>query len=469
LALQALERQDPVDETQRCSLLLALGDAQRKAGEHLTAQETLLRAADIARALGATESFVRAGLDLETLTWHVGLPTTPAVRLLEEALPSLGAEDSVLRAKALGGLARALRHLDVQEQAAAYAQQAVAMARRLDDPEVLAANLQVMITVLQGPEYAPQRLTYATEMLQFAQAANAKELLNNAHWWRMLCLLELGDIPATDAAFDEQAHVAEEHQQPLYLYISIGFRVTRALMQGRFADSERLAQETLAIGQRLQTDIASGIFGLQMFTLRREQGRLKELEPIVRFFVQQHTVAAAWRPALALIYSELGLTEEAQTEFDHLAQHDFTDIPRDALWMASMTYLVDVCTFLGDKARAATLYQLLLPYTGRTVVIGTAAACYGALSRYLGALATTLEHWDEAERHFENALAMNARMEAWPWLAHTQYQYATMLLARDQPGDSEKARELLKAALLTARELGMRALEERLTAPTGTT
>jgi tetratricopeptide (TPR) repeat protein len=131
--------------------------------------------------------------------------------------------------------------------------------------------------------------------------------------------------------------------------------------------------------------------------------------------------------------------------------------------MASLTYLVDVCTFLGDKARAAILYQLLLPYAEHSVVVGNATACYGALSRYLGALATTLERWDEAAQHFEDALAMNAQMEAWPWLAHTQYQYATMLLARDQPGDDEKARELLKAALLTARELGMRALEERIT------
>ena len=71
----------------------------------------------------------------------------------------------------------------------------------------------------------------------------------------------------------------------------------RALMQGRFADSERLAQEALAIGQRLQTENAAGIFGLQMFTLRREQGRLKELEPVVRYFVQQHTVAAPGAPA----------------------------------------------------------------------------------------------------------------------------------------------------------------------------
>ena len=35
MALQALERQEPVDEAQRCTLLLALGEAQRKAGESL--------------------------------------------------------------------------------------------------------------------------------------------------------------------------------------------------------------------------------------------------------------------------------------------------------------------------------------------------------------------------------------------------------------------------------------------------
>jgi DNA-binding CsgD family transcriptional regulator len=189
----------------------------------------------------------------------------------------------------------------------------------------------------------------------------------------------------------------------------------------------------------------------------------------VRYFVQQHTTAAAWRPGLALIYSELGRTREARAEFEHLARHDFTDLSRDALWMASMAYLTDVCTFLGDTARAATLYQLLLPYTERTVVIGNAVACYGAMSRYLGALATTMEHWDTAVQHFEHALAMNARMEARPWLAHTQYIYATMLLARNYPGDHDKATALFDTALVTAHELGMRALAERLTAPLGQT
>jgi tetratricopeptide (TPR) repeat protein len=163
-----------------------------------------------------------------------------------------------------------------------------------------------------------------------------------------------------------------------------------------------------------------------------------------------------------VIYSELGLATDARAEFENLARHDFADLPRDSVWMGTMTYLVDICTFLGDRARADTLYQILLPFAGRNVVVSNAAACYGALSRYLGALATTLERWDDAARHFEDAIAMNARMDARVWLAHTQEQYATMLLARHQSGDRDKAAALLEAALATTRELGMHALEERI-------
>src|SRR4029077_13047848 len=124
------------------------------------------------------------------------------------------------------------------------------------------------------------------------------------------------------------------------------------LMRGRFEDSERLAQEAFATGQRLQTETAAGVFGLQMFALRREQGRLKEVAPVVRMFVQQNSAAAAWRPGLAVIYSELGLTDDARNEFEGLAQHDFADLPLDVAWLGTMTYLVDVCTFLADRVRS---------------------------------------------------------------------------------------------------------------------
>jgi hypothetical protein len=110
------------------------------------------------------------------------------------------------------------------------------------------------------------------------------------------------------------------------------------------------------------------------------------------------------------------------------------------------------------------LYELLAPFDGRNVVVGNATACYGALSRYLGALAAMLERWDVAERHFEDALTMNMRMEAAPWIAHTQYQYAMMLLRRDRAGDRERALKLLHTALAAAHELGMGTLIERVSA-----
>ena len=89
--------------------------------------------------------------------------------------------------------------------------------------------------------------------------------------------------------------------------------------------------------------------------------------------------------------------------------------------------------------------------------------CYGAAARFLGMLATTMGRWDEAEAHSQAALALNTRMGARPWLAHTQHQYAVLLLARNQLGDDGKAAALLDEALATACDLGMRALEERIT------
>lgn len=50
---------------------------------------------------------------------------------------------------------------------------------------------------------------------------------------------------------------------------------------------------------------------------------------------------------------------------------------------------------------------------------------------------------------------MNSRMGARPWVAHTQFNYAQMLLARGEPGDREKARGLLQEALDAAQQMGM--------------
>jgi hypothetical protein len=69
---------------------------------------------------------------------------------------------------------------------------------------------------------------------------------------------------------------------------------------------------------------------------------------------------------------ELGLAE--RTEFDDLARLDFTDLPRDGLWVTCITYLAEVCAFLGGADRAIISYQLLLLYA-RQNIEALASAC----------------------------------------------------------------------------------------------
>ena len=60
------------------------------------------------------------------------------------------------------------------------------------------------------------------------------------------------------------------------------------------------------------------------------------------------------------------------------------------LWVASLTYLADAASAVGDQDTAALLYPELEPLTGQNVMIGHGVACYGAGDRYLGMLAATL-------------------------------------------------------------------------------
>jgi hypothetical protein len=105
------------------------------------------------------------------------------------------------------------------------------------------------------------------------------------------------------------------------------------------------------------------------------------------------------------------------------------------------------------------LQERLLPYRG--LVVDAMESTTGAVDRYLGLTAMTAGDLQAAERHLQDALQLNARIGAQPWAARTRADLASLLLARDRPGDRERAAELLTAALGTARRLGMTVFAER--------
>jgi len=208
-------------------------------------------------------------------------------------------------------------------------------------------------------------------------------------------------------------------------------------------------------------DFPLGVYGMQMFTVRREQGRLAEVAPLVKRFVSENPQDSVWRPGLMLIASDLGFEAQARRTFESIAESDFV-LPLDSKRTVTLAYLAEVCARLRDGRRAEQLYGLLLPYRELAIVVPTHTLCCGAAARYLGMLSTTMGDWPSAERHFEAALAMEERMRAWPWLAHTRCEYADMLLARGWQQDTLRARELREMSLAAADRLEMGRLRQRI-------
>jgi tetratricopeptide (TPR) repeat protein len=454
----------PARSEQELRLQLLLGEAHTKAGPVADALAGFQRAAALAQALGSPAALARAALGLEEASWRFNLPMDAALQRLRSALAALGPDEPVLRVRLQVSLARASFATTAPEQFAGLSQEALDLARQAGDPVALFNALHIQIWVDRRPERSAARLAAMDEMARGAEAVGDYERLYDTFGWRVQEQLELGAVEALQADYDTLLRLSRRLRQPFHEYWPMCMQTILSLMDGRFDEAERLAVRTLQVGRQLRVESVEGMFGIQMFTLRREQGRLAEVAPLVRQFEAQHAGAAVWRPGLALIYCELGLLAEARRLFEALAVDDFAALPRDALWAGCLAYLADVCAELGAADSAAVLYRLLRPYTGRQIVAGFLCVCYGAADHYLGRLAATLGEWPPAEKHFEAALVMNRRSEAWPWLAHTQQHYAAMLLARGGASDRERAGRLLADALATARRLGMPALAARVTA-----
>jgi tetratricopeptide (TPR) repeat protein len=462
-ALQVLELQPP-GRAQRCELLLSLGDALWRAGESARARQRFVQAAQIARRLGAAELLARAALGLGHVRAETGVVDEVLVELLGAALAALSAGDSALRARVLARLAIALYFSpSAEERRNSLSLEALAMAQRVGDRSTLAFALLARHFVLWGPASIEERLALATEVVRLAQEAGDPGVALEGRAWKILALLELGDIEAADREIESYAGQSGEQRTPRNRWYLHLVRSGRAFLAGQFAEGERLAAEAAAVqGEAGEQANAFMFFCAQMFTVRREQGRLEELETTLIGLAAQFATLPIWRCSLAVFHCEVGNPEAARREFEQLAAHEFAALPHDANRPAALALLSEACSLLGDPSRAAVLYKLLLPYAERNIVVATSAICYGPAARYLGLLAATLGRWEDAARHFAGALAMSETMGARPWAAHTQHDYARMLLARGAPGDQQKAGELLEHALATARELGMQSLAEKI-------
>jgi tetratricopeptide (TPR) repeat protein len=445
------------DPTARCELLLALGDARARAGDTPASKEAFHAAADLAERLGLREHFGRAALGYGgRIIWEVSRDDRRLVPLLERALAALEGSDSELRVRLLARLAGGpLRDASfTPERRAALSEEALESARRLGDPATLAYALHGYILARHSPEHTPRQLELATELIEVAAQAGDQERVLEGREERIDALIELGDMSAARAELEAMAQLAQELRQPSQDWLVTVYRALVALLEGRFAEAEALMTKARGVGEQAQSWNAAVTYHLQLYVLRYEQGRLDEIAGLVRRLADEHPTYPIWRCVLAHLAAVSGARAEARDALAGLAADEFAALPFDEEWLVSVGLLAEAACALEDVERASVLYRLLLPYSER-VAISYPEVSTGAAARYLGLLATAMRRWDDAEHHFETALATNRRIGARPWHAHTQHDYARMLLARRAVGDDETARDALSSAVTTYRALDM--------------
>ncbi|MBI1818208.1 MAG: AAA family ATPase [Deltaproteobacteria bacterium] len=448
---------------QRGELLLALGHHQWRAGDFARARATFYAAAVAARADRAPERFARAALGYGGgfRGFTLGVVDPVLSDLLAEALTLLPDCDSALRAQVTARQAVALYDIpNSLPQRDALSRAAVDMAQRMGDTASHLGALSCRHWAIWGPDNLDDRDAVANAMVTLAEEVGDHEMALQAHRFRLIDALEIGDIDRVHVDLAACEAITTRLRQPYYMWYVLAFRALQAFLAGRFSDSERFSQEALAAGQRAESRNVSQMYGAQTLALRREQGRIAEVEPMLQGLVAQFPTVPSWRCGLAYVLVELGRLDDARIQFEVVAADNFGVIPRDTFWLVAMNGVSDVCVALADRERADILYRLLLPYEGRNAVnvVGT---CVSSMARSLGCLAALVGRLDDARRHFEAAIAMETRLGAVPLLAHTRHDYGNVLLRQGAAADRDEARQLLAAAVRDFEQLGMHSFARR--------
>lgn len=412
-ALAALDLEP--DDDVRTALLLELGDACLRSGDLPQAQEAFGRAADIARRRGHPTDLAHAALGFGAglSGFEVKIADRAQVDLLREALNGLDPGDSAERAWLLARLSVALTIQETVERRRTLAEEAVAVASRIEDPAALAYALSALCDATAGPDDCEARLERSGEIVRLAQENGDRPMELLGRRMRVVAFLEVGNSTGADAEIDEFARLAEAMRQPLYSWYVPLWRGMQALVAGRFDVAEGLAEEARLVGERAHSSNAAMLSNVLHWMSLYQQERYTDAIDVSRVLF---ALVAGYGLPYADLFSAAGFVldgrpDEARPFFDRVAPF-VRELPLDSEFLPSMCQWSDGVAALGDADLAAWTYDRLLPYRSLFGVEGIGAALHGSVEYHLGILADTLGRAEEAREHLEAAVARNTAIGA---------------------------------------------------------
>ncbi|MGB2571824.1 BTAD domain-containing putative transcriptional regulator [Micromonospora citrea] len=400
-ALGALDPTVADAARQRCEVLIELGRARRLTGDVVGARAVLDEAVGLGTRLGDDALVTEAATVFGGVTlWNwrsYGHVDQRMVTILERQVDRLDPTERVRRAELLGTLGVELFYGDRQPDGERMAEEAVALARESGDVELLARTLNNYCVAAWTPDRGEPRLRAASEMLTLGPLPRRVEIIARMH--RMMVLMNRGELSAYDIDLARCRDLLAEVRMPELVAQVTYATAGRALVDGRWAEAERLIAD--AVGEHRRTSMwgAQWIRLMLLYTSRRFQGRPGDL-------LDELVVAAdepgleLLRPTVVLAACESGDEPLAGKLMDRWG----TAVRRDWAWDIVSYQWALVAARMGVPDPAVR-YDALLPFRDAFVTVGTGGVTWGSNRYVLAGLARRMGRAEEALAHARAGLA----------------------------------------------------------------
>jgi hypothetical protein len=318
------------------------------------------------------------------------------------------------------GRARSKADTDALE---VMADRALLAARVLESPAALAAAMFARKATIEwrGDDVsAAERRELAEGVLALATELADVNLHHNALLSLIRVELQQGDLQAARQHLAAHRELADRTNAPRVVWFS---RLAEATFARLNADMERasaLLDEMHAYGTEMQvpdndSGWASGTF-LRLYH-SKDRAAFAAMRPLAESFAEKAAHQVPWVLAAALTQVADGDLTAAAATWNTLAP-ELAMLPRNEFWSAVLCFSAELAASVGAPYGDLDLvYELLEPWNGKFVVVGSMVATLGPADRYLAMLDDARGFHDRADDYRARARQLARRLGALQWLA----------------------------------------------------
>ena len=299
---------------------------------------------------------------------------------LRRAREVVGRQDSPALVRVTSTLASGLQYGPSADEGPVLAAQAVAVAERLGQPDLLADALSAQVHTLWRPDRIPEQRAAVDRLVELAGAEGLEDRRLVAHTLRAVFRMEDGDVRGSDADAAVAWSLAERGRAVTVQAQLTWMRSARAALAGDFEEAVRLAGRGQVLHERTQQYTAEIQLGLRQIGNRRLQRTMGELEPAALALAASEPDGRwEWHAATLVGRGDL---ERARRLLD---RGGVGQAPRWWDWLWFTCFQAELVADVGATSHAPRLIELLRPEAERFVIMGT-IDMGGPVALFLGRL-----------------------------------------------------------------------------------